>query len=305
MSGRCEHAEKEEERGRRRPQHSVSCVQRGVVRGTDGRHVPEARPARHVHHVCEWRRRRRRRPVWRLPPRCVPLPRRTERRCSDDPYPYPPPAAGEVFVPTFPSGSPFVTSVGATNTLNDAAASFSSGGFSNMCGQPAAGRRGLPLCPASVRAAPLPPIPQVRRAALPDRAHCELPQEHDRRTRDKALQPDGPRLPRRFYHWRVFLDLLPGARGWRGVRSSLEWGLSAAFTLGPRSQPTGLPSSCWCTPCCSGPRRARRRHVLRRAHLHGRRVASQRRAPRGGQGPARLPQPGAACWCCGARPQMR
>ena len=42
-------------------------------------------------------------------------------------------------MPTFPSGSPFVTSVGATNTLNDAAASFSSGGFSNMCGQRASG----------------------------------------------------------------------------------------------------------------------------------------------------------------------
>lgn len=35
------------------------------------------------------------------------------------------------FLPTFPSGCPFMTSVGATRGINETAASFSSGGFSN------------------------------------------------------------------------------------------------------------------------------------------------------------------------------
>ncbi|KAI0029777.1 family S53 protease [Vararia minispora EC-137] len=41
------------------------------------------------------------------------------------------------FIPTFPSGCPFLTSVGATNGVNpEVAASFSSGGFSNVFAQP-------------------------------------------------------------------------------------------------------------------------------------------------------------------------
>ncbi|KAI0657113.1 family S53 protease [Cubamyces menziesii] len=41
------------------------------------------------------------------------------------------------FVPTFPSGCPFMTSVGATQGVNpETAADFSSGGFSNYFGQP-------------------------------------------------------------------------------------------------------------------------------------------------------------------------
>ncbi|KAI0628873.1 family S53 protease [Trametes polyzona] len=41
------------------------------------------------------------------------------------------------FVPTFPSGCPFMTSVGATQGVNpETAADFSSGGFSNIFGQP-------------------------------------------------------------------------------------------------------------------------------------------------------------------------
>jgi len=39
---------------------------------------------------------------------------------------------GNVFVPTFPAGSPFLTSVGSTDATHSAAASFSSGGFSNF-----------------------------------------------------------------------------------------------------------------------------------------------------------------------------
>ncbi|KAI0046849.1 family S53 protease [Auriscalpium vulgare] len=40
------------------------------------------------------------------------------------------------FVPTFPSGCPFMTSVGATQNVAETAASFSSGGFSNYFGTP-------------------------------------------------------------------------------------------------------------------------------------------------------------------------
>lgn len=41
------------------------------------------------------------------------------------------------FVPTFPSGCPFMTSVGATTGISpETAASFSSGGFSNFFAQP-------------------------------------------------------------------------------------------------------------------------------------------------------------------------
>ena len=41
------------------------------------------------------------------------------------------------FVPTFPSGCPYMTSVGATTGINpETAASFSSGGFSNIFTQP-------------------------------------------------------------------------------------------------------------------------------------------------------------------------
>lgn len=86
--------------------------------------------------------------------------------CSDASRCPPAAAAGEVFVPTFPSGSPYVTSVGATNTLNDAAASFSSGGFSNMCG------RAQGKAPSRCRMAGMClPASQVRCAALPGRAH--------------------------------------------------------------------------------------------------------------------------------------
>ncbi|KAI0066334.1 subtilisin-like protein [Artomyces pyxidatus] len=45
---------------------------------------------------------------------------------------------GQNFVPTFPSGCPFMTSVGATQNVNpEVAASFSSGGFSNYFATPA------------------------------------------------------------------------------------------------------------------------------------------------------------------------
>ncbi|KIK66625.1 hypothetical protein GYMLUDRAFT_37782 [Collybiopsis luxurians FD-317 M1] len=40
------------------------------------------------------------------------------------------------FVPTFPSGCPFVTSVGATTGVNETSALFSSGGFSNIFTRP-------------------------------------------------------------------------------------------------------------------------------------------------------------------------
>ncbi|CDO74350.1 hypothetical protein BN946_scf184645.g6 [Trametes cinnabarina] len=40
------------------------------------------------------------------------------------------------FLPTFPSGCPFMTSVGATNGVPETSASFSSGGFSNFFAQP-------------------------------------------------------------------------------------------------------------------------------------------------------------------------
>ncbi|KAF5315080.1 hypothetical protein D9619_007609 [Psilocybe cf. subviscida] len=40
------------------------------------------------------------------------------------------------FVPTFPSGCPFLTSVGATTGVTETAADFSSGGFSNFFGRP-------------------------------------------------------------------------------------------------------------------------------------------------------------------------
>ncbi|KAH8111226.1 family S53 protease [Phellopilus nigrolimitatus] len=40
------------------------------------------------------------------------------------------------FVPTFPSGCPFITSVGATDGVQEAAASLSSGGFSNIFDTP-------------------------------------------------------------------------------------------------------------------------------------------------------------------------
>ncbi|KAF8516725.1 family S53 protease-like protein [Hysterangium stoloniferum] len=40
------------------------------------------------------------------------------------------------FIPTFPSGCPFVTSVGATTGITETSASFSSGGFSNIFTRP-------------------------------------------------------------------------------------------------------------------------------------------------------------------------
>ncbi|EJD00678.1 family S53 protease-like protein [Fomitiporia mediterranea MF3/22] len=40
------------------------------------------------------------------------------------------------FLPTFPSGCPFMTSVGATTGITETAADFSSGGFSNIFSQP-------------------------------------------------------------------------------------------------------------------------------------------------------------------------
>ncbi|CAL1707451.1 unnamed protein product [Somion occarium] len=40
------------------------------------------------------------------------------------------------FLPTFPSGCPFMTSVGATTSVPETSASFSSGGFSNVFAQP-------------------------------------------------------------------------------------------------------------------------------------------------------------------------
>ncbi|VDB99691.1 unnamed protein product [Peniophora sp. CBMAI 1063] len=40
------------------------------------------------------------------------------------------------FIPTFPSGCPFLTSVGATTGITETAADFSSGGFSNIFAQP-------------------------------------------------------------------------------------------------------------------------------------------------------------------------
>ncbi|EMD36470.1 hypothetical protein CERSUDRAFT_156150 [Gelatoporia subvermispora B] len=46
-------------------------------------------------------------------------------------------ASCQTFVPTFPSGCPFMTSVGATTGINpETAATFSSGGFSNYFGTP-------------------------------------------------------------------------------------------------------------------------------------------------------------------------
>lgn len=46
-------------------------------------------------------------------------------------------ASCSTFVPTFPSGCPFMTSVGATTGINpETAADFSSGGFSNIFAQP-------------------------------------------------------------------------------------------------------------------------------------------------------------------------
>ncbi|KZT71792.1 subtilisin-like protein [Daedalea quercina L-15889] len=41
------------------------------------------------------------------------------------------------FIPTFPSGCPFLTSVGGTENIPETAVSFSSGGFSNYFGRPA------------------------------------------------------------------------------------------------------------------------------------------------------------------------
>ena len=46
-------------------------------------------------------------------------------------------ACSTSFLPTFPSGCPFLTSVGATTGTNETAATFSSGGFSNFFAQPA------------------------------------------------------------------------------------------------------------------------------------------------------------------------
>lgn len=40
------------------------------------------------------------------------------------------------FLPTFPSGCPFMTSVGATTGITETAATFSSGGFSNFFARP-------------------------------------------------------------------------------------------------------------------------------------------------------------------------
>ncbi|PSR87075.1 hypothetical protein PHLCEN_2v5245 [Hermanssonia centrifuga] len=45
-------------------------------------------------------------------------------------------ASCTTFVPTFPSGCPFVTSVGATTAIPETSAFFSSGGFSNIFGTP-------------------------------------------------------------------------------------------------------------------------------------------------------------------------
>ena len=45
-------------------------------------------------------------------------------------------ACSTSFLPTFPSGCPFLTSVGATTGTNETAATFSSGGFSNVFAQP-------------------------------------------------------------------------------------------------------------------------------------------------------------------------
>ncbi|KAH8108269.1 family S53 protease [Phellopilus nigrolimitatus] len=45
-------------------------------------------------------------------------------------------ATCSTFVPTFPSGCPFMTSVGATTRIKETAANFSSGGFSNYFGMP-------------------------------------------------------------------------------------------------------------------------------------------------------------------------
>ncbi|KAF9058531.1 family S53 protease-like protein [Rhodocollybia butyracea] len=42
----------------------------------------------------------------------------------------------DIFIPTFPSGCPFLTSVGATQGVSETAASFSAGGFSNIFLQP-------------------------------------------------------------------------------------------------------------------------------------------------------------------------
>ncbi|EJF57919.1 family S53 protease [Dichomitus squalens LYAD-421 SS1] len=43
---------------------------------------------------------------------------------------------GQAFEPTFPSGCPFLTSVGSTQGIKETAADFSSGGFSNIFAQP-------------------------------------------------------------------------------------------------------------------------------------------------------------------------
>ncbi|RPD61263.1 subtilisin-like protein [Lentinus tigrinus ALCF2SS1-6] len=43
---------------------------------------------------------------------------------------------GQAFVPTFPSGCPFLTSVGSTQGITETAADFSSGGFSNIFARP-------------------------------------------------------------------------------------------------------------------------------------------------------------------------
>ncbi|KAI1787575.1 family S53 protease [Ganoderma leucocontextum] len=43
---------------------------------------------------------------------------------------------GKAFQPTFPSGCPYLTSVGSTQGINEQAADFSSGGFSNIFAQP-------------------------------------------------------------------------------------------------------------------------------------------------------------------------
>ncbi|SJL04990.1 uncharacterized protein ARMOST_08361 [Armillaria ostoyae] len=40
------------------------------------------------------------------------------------------------FIPTFPAGCPFVTTVGATQSVDETSASFSSGGFSNIFTRP-------------------------------------------------------------------------------------------------------------------------------------------------------------------------
>ncbi|TFK88151.1 subtilisin-like protein [Polyporus arcularius HHB13444] len=43
---------------------------------------------------------------------------------------------GQAFIPTFPSGCPFLTSVGSTQGVKEVAADFSSGGFSNIFARP-------------------------------------------------------------------------------------------------------------------------------------------------------------------------